>query len=687
MRKLIILLASLIVFSPVAFAGAGMWPLSNLPTATLQKKFNFTPSPAWVKHVQLASVRLAGGCSGSFVSPHGLVLTNHHCVVECLEGLSNENRDLMSHYYYADKRGKELKCPAMDIQQLVKRTNVTATVNKATAGHSGGAYQKARRAAESTLEQHCANGQPQKWNCEVVSLYHGGQYWLYKYRSYQDVRLVFVPSQQTSFFGGYPDNFNYPRYDYAVAILRVYVNGKPAHTPDYFRFSAKGPKAGELVFTSGNPGSTERNDTVAQLEYLRYPGFPDALQALGHEQGLLEAFGAQSAENARISQGALFYTNNDIKSLDGQLQALNNKAQFARKKKAESRLRARVKADPKLEKKYGNAWANIAKAQHTFMTMAKPVSMIVDGQGFDARLYQMAFTLVLGSYERTLPEAQRIGRFRNANLPGVEQQLFSTSPVYPHYDQLRLASSLTMLRNTLGPDAPIAEKLFASRSPKQAAAHAVQGTKLAAVSVRKTLWQGGEKAVRASNDPMIAMARDVLPFYLKYRKAYEDQVEAVVDANTAKIAQARFALYGTSIYPDATFTERLSYGVVKGWPRHGKEVPPFTDMAGLYKHAKGYPPLQLSKPWLEAKSKLDGKTPMNFVTTNDIVGGNSGSPVINRDGRLVGLIFDGNPPSLGGAFWYNGKLNRAVAVDSAAILVGLDKVYGAHALVRELTEH
>ncbi|MGH8154361.1 MAG: S46 family peptidase, partial [Rhodanobacteraceae bacterium] len=497
--------------------------------------------------------------------------------------------------------------------------------------------------------------------------------------------LVFAPSQQTSFFGGYPDNFNYPRYDYDVAIVRVYVDGKPARTPEYFHFSAQGPKADELVFTSGNPGSTERDFTVAQLKALRYPVFPDALQYLGHYQGLLEAFSAGSSENARIAQGTLFFVNNSIKSIDGQLKALNNETQFTRKEKEEAELRAKVKADPKLEQQYGDAWANIATAQKIALDMGERYGLIVRGAGFNARLFQIAFTLVLGAHERTLPEAERIGEYRNANLPGVEQQLFSPAPVYPNYDRLRLASSLTMLRNTLGTDAPIAEKLFATESPEQVAHYAVDGSGLADVSLRKQLWNGGEKAVAASDDPMIALAREVLPFYLKHRKAYEDRVAAVIDANTAKIARARFALFGTSIAPDATFTERVSYGVVKGWPRDGKEVAPFTDVAGLYKHAKGYPPLQLTEPWLQAKDRLDPATPVNFVTTNDIVGGNSGSPVINREGMLVGLIFDGNPPSLGGAFWYDDELNRAVAVDSAFILAGLRHVYGANALADELT--
>ena len=685
MKKFLAMVLGMMLVAPMAFAGAGMWPLSNLPTHTLQQRFGFTPTKGWVRHVQLASVRLAGGCSGSFVSPDGLVLTNHHCVVECLQGISDAKHDYMAHYFYADTREKEKKCPSMEIEQIVQRTNDTSTVNKALAGKNGAAYVAARRAITSKLEDACVHGQPDKWRCQLVSLYHGGQYWMYKYRRYQDVRMVFVPSQPMSFFGGYPDNFNYPRYDFAVAIVRVYVHGKPAHTPDYFRFSAKGPKKGQLVFTSGNPGSTSRGDTIAQLKALRYPIYPVMLGALSHDQGLYEAFRAQSKENARIARGSLFYTNNDIQSISGQLQALNNQTQFARKEKAQADLRAKIDADPALRKKYGDAWANIAAIQNKETAMFLPLRMIAGQQGFDAKLYHIAFTLVLGAHERTLPQDKRLGGFRTANLPRVEQGLFSKAPVHAGFDRLRLESSLTMMRNLMGADAPINKTLFADASPEMVAKHAVDGTRLADIQVRKALWNGGEKAVAASHDPMIELARKVLPYYLKMHKQVEDEIGGPMQANTAKVAHARFAVYGTSVAPDATFTERVSYGVVKGWNEHGKHIPAFTTVGGLYEHAKGYPPLKLSRAWLDAKGALDAKMPMNFVSTNDIVGGNSGSPVIDRNGHLVGLIFDGNRPSLGGAFWYNVKLNRAVAVDSAAIIAALKHVYHAKPLVHELT--
>ena len=678
------LLLTLLLALPAAHAAQGMWPLSNLPVTALQRRFGFTPTAKWIRHVQLASVRLAGGCSGSFVSPHGLVLSNHHCAVGCLEGLSRPGQNLMARYFYAATRKEEPKCPAMEIEQLVSLHNVTGAVNRATHGKSGAAYAAAMRAVANHLESACVAGDARRWRCELVRLYHGGQDWIYKYRRYQDVRLVFVPSQSTSFFGGYPDNFNYPRYDYDISLLRVYVHGKPARTPEYFRLSARGPHAGELVFTSGNPGATERDDTVAQLKALRYPVFPLFLQFLSHQQGLLEAFSAESAQNAEAAAGQLFFVDNAIKSLDGQLAALNDARQFARKVRAERALRAKVSASARLKGEYGGAWKAIAAAEKRNVAMFIPYSLIVGGRFFDARLFNLAFSIVLGAHERTLPDARRLSAYRAANLPLLEQQLFSAAPVHPSLDKLELVSTLTMMRDLLGDDAPICATLFAHRSPRAVALRAVNGTRVGDVSVRKALWNGGEAAVRASRDPMIVLARKVLPFYLKLYRQHEDEVSAPIQANTARIARLRFALYGSRIAPDATFTERVSYGVVKGWLRDGKPVAPFTTVAGLYAHARDYNPLKLSPQWLAAQGRLKPATPMDFVSSNDIVGGNSGSPVIDRHGRLVGLIFDGNPPSLGGAFWYDDANNRAVAVDSAVILAALKHVYHADALVREL---
>jgi peptidase S46-like protein len=477
-----------------ALAAEGMWPLTNLPAAQLQQRFGFTPSAQWTEHVQLASVRLAGGCSGSFVSSEGLVLTNHHCVVECLEGLSRPGHDLMATWFYAATRAAEPKCPAIEVEQLDEQTDVTAEVDRATQGKNGAAYAAAQRAVSSRLETRCGGSHSDEWRCEVVSLYQGGQYWLYKYRRYQDVRLVFVPTQQTSFFGGYPDNFNFPRFDYDMSIVRVYVDGKPAHTPAYFPISSQGPRAGELVFTSGNPGATERSDTIAQLEALRYPIFPDLLQYLSQYEGLLEAYSAESSRNAAIASGDLFFVDNAIKSFDGQLQALNDQSQFRRQVAAERQLRAKIDADPTLRASTHGAWDAVAAAQTRGVETLLPYFMEVRELGFRGRLFDIALTLVLGAHQRTLPDAKRFDEYREAGLPLLEQQLFSPAPVYPDYDSLRLAASMTMMRDLMGSDAPIAKTLFATKSPRQVAEAAVSGTKLADIQARKALWSGGEQA-------------------------------------------------------------------------------------------------------------------------------------------------------------------------------------------------
>jgi hypothetical protein len=499
------------------------------------------------------------------------------------------------------------------------------------------------------------------------------------------VRVVFAPTQQTAFFGGNPDNFNYPRYDWDMSVVRVYADGKPAHTPAYFPVSPQGPRAGELVFTSGNPGSTERSFTVAQLEALRYPILPHRLQALLHYQGLLQAFAAESPHNAAISSGDRFFVDNAIKAINGMVAALNDQSQFSRKVAEEKELRAKIDADPKLQAGTRGAWEAVAAAQQRGVETLLPYMMIVRQEGFRGDLFDIALNLVVGAHERTLPDAKRFDGYRDADLPLLEQQMFSPAPIYPDYDSLRLADSMATMRDLMGSDAPIAATLFATKSPRQVAEEAVSGTRLADIQARKALWRGGEQAIAASRDPMIVLAREVLPYYLQTRDSYENEVKAPIEANTAKIARARFALYGTSVYPDATFTERLSYGVVEGWTKDGRKLEPFTDVAGLYQHARDYEPLNLEAPWLAARGRLNPATHMDFVASNDIVGGNSGSPVIDRDGRLVGLIFDGNLPSIGGAFWYDGSVNRAVAVDSAVLLAALKDVYHAQALAAELT--
>ncbi|RAP58113.1 S46 family peptidase [Oleiagrimonas sp. MCCC 1A03011] len=667
-----------------AMADEGMWTMNHLPIKQMQQKYGFTPSQQWIDHVQRAALRLAEGCSGSFVSANGLVMTNHHCANTCLSQLSDKNHNYMQDGYVAKDDKDEPKCPDMELNQLEKITDVTARVNAATAGKNGAARIKAQRAVDSAIEKACVNGDPDTWRCDVVTLYHGGRYALYKYRRYQDVRLVFAPEQSIAFFGGDPDNFNFPRYDLDVTFFRAYVNGKPAHTPDFFQFDPKGPKAGELTFVVGNPGSTQRQTPWTSLAYMRDKILVPLFGYLSEERGLLWQYSRMGKQQAKEAQDSLFGIDNSLKVYKGWLETLNNEAFVAKKKQEDASLRDWINADPARVKKFGHPWKMLDKAQQRGAQLRERYAMIERGQGFGSTLFSDARMLVRAAAERTKPDADRLPPYRDANLPAMQQRVEAKTPFYPQYDETKLAWTLEKMRQALGADDPFVHEVLGKKSPEQLAHELVYNSKLGDPAVRKQLWNGGEKAIAASHDPMIELARKIDPVARKLRKQYEDEVDAPMRKASEAIAQARFARDGASSYPDATFTMRLSYGTVKGWMEKGKEVPPFTHFAGLYKRATGADPFKLPESWLKAKSSLDLSTPMDFVTDNDIIGGNSGSPVINKEGHVVGLIFDGNIHSLGGNFTFDDSVNRAVAVDTAALDQALRKVYHLPRLAEEL---
>jgi hypothetical protein len=678
-------LATVLAFSAgAALADEGMWTLDHLPVQQMQQRYGFTPSQAWIDRVQHATVRLAEGCSGSFVSADGLVMTNHHCANECLSQLSNNQTNYMANGFSVSKREDEPKCPEVELNQLDSISDVTAQVNAATAGKSGAERIAAERAINSSIEQQCVGGDAKTWRCDVVTLYHGGRYALYKYRRFQDVRLVFAPEQSIAFFGGDPDNFNFPRYDLDVTFFRAYVDGKPAKTPQYLPFAKQGVKAGDMTFIVGNPGSTQRQTPWQQLAYLRDQQLTPFYAYLSEKRGVLWQYGRLGEQQTKQAQDDLFGADNSLKVFGGWLQTLSNESFEARKQAADASLAAWIKADPARVAKYGDPWAEIAKAQQQGELLAPRYSMIERGQGFDSRLFDDARTLVRAAAERGKPDAERLPAFRDANLPVLEQQLQSTAPVYPQYEQTLLSWSLEKMRQRLGADDDFVHQVLGKQSPDQRATALVNGSKLADPAVREALWQGGEKAIAASTDPMIVLARSIDMPARAVRKQYEDQVDAPNRKATEAIAQALFARDGTASYPDATFTPRLSFGKVVGWNEGGKPVPPFTDFAGLYARATGADPFKLPDSWLKAKSSLDLSTPMDFVTDNDIIGGNSGSPVINRQGEAVGLVFDGNIHSLGGNFTYDGSNNRAVSVDTTALLEAVRKVYHLPQLADEL---
>lgn len=683
MKKAFLGALALVVSAPLA-AVEGMWTLDNLPAAALKKSHGFAPDAAWVEKVMKSSLRLAGGCSGSFVSASGLVLTNHHCANSCIQQLSTATRDFIRDGFLARKQADEKACPEIELNRLEQVSDVTTRMNQATAGLAGAQYSKAQKAEKAKIEAECAGDSKAVTRCDVVELYQGGLYHLYRYRRFQDVRLVFAPEKDIAFFGGDPDNFNFPRYNLDMALLRAYENGAPAKVTHYFPFSAAGASEGELTFITGHPGSTDRQLTISQLERTRDVDLISQLLRVSELRGMLVQYAAGGAEQARISQDDLFSVENAFKALYGELQALLDPAVFALKRKQETALREYVSGRPKLKQQAGGAWDDIAKAQQTWREIENRYRQLEAGRAFYSEYFSIARKLVRGAEERAKPNPERLREYTEAGLPSLTQALFSSAPIYPEYEEWKLAWSLTKMREWLGADDPLVRKLLGGESPETFAKRLVRKTRLADVDLRKRLWEGGREAVARSDDPFIALAAAVDGEARAVRKRYEDEIEAVETKGAEQIAKARFAKYGTGAYPDATFTLRLSYGEVKGWEYKGQVVPPFTVTAGAFKRHTGERPFALPKSWLDAEQRLDPKVPFNLVTSNDVIGGNSGSPLINRKAEIVGLVFDGNIHMLGGAFWFDERLNRAVAVHSSGILQALDRIYGADALLKEI---
>ena len=660
----------------------GMWLLNDFPAERLGRLHGFTPSQEWLDHVRLSAARLAGGCSGSFVSPNGLVMTNHHCAARCIEQLSTAKKDYVANGFYAKSEKDEVKCPEIEINQLISITDVTDRINAATKGLTGARFNEANKAEQSRIEKECA--QSDDVRCDVVTLYRGGRYHLYKYQRHQDVRLTFAPEFASAFFGGDPDNFNFPRYDLDVTFLRVYKDGKPLSGGHHFKWSAQGAKEGDLTFVAGHPAKTSRDLTMAEFEYLRDVELPMRLLRLAEWRGRLTEFQTKGPEQKRIASGKLFGIENSLKATRGRVEALRDPDVFGKKAAAEKELRAKVDADPALKDAYGGAWDAIAEAEKKMRHIATRYALLEQGAGFWSDLFEHARRLVRAGTELSKPNEQRLREFVDSQKPALVQKVTSTAPIYEELDTLMLTQALTGLRAELGADDPVVRKVLGKDSPREVAQRLVKGTKLRDPKVRKALFEGGEAAIGASKDPMIEFARLVEPDARSVRKLYEDEVESVVKKNAELIAKARFQVYGTSVYPDATATLRLSFGQVRGWEEGGKKVTPMTTLGGAFDRATGKDPFALPKSWIENKAKLDLATPFNFSTTNDIIGGNSGSPVVDREGRIVGLIFDGNIHSLGGDYVYDGKDNRAVAVHSAALLETLEKIYGASRIVEEI---
>ena len=670
-----------------ALADEGMWTFNNVPRAEIKKKYGFEITDAWLKKVQQASVRFNNGGSGSFVSPNGLVLTNYHIVEDIVNEVSTPEKDLAKEGFVARTRADEIKAPSLELNVLMSIEDVTSRVNGAVkAGATDAEAFAARRAEIAAIE-----GESTKttgFRSDVITLYQGGQYNLYRYKKYTDVRLVFVPEFQAAFFGGDPDNFNYPRFNIDMALVRVYENDQPVHPENYFKWSTSGAKEGSLVFVTGNPGSTSRLDTVAHLQELRDNSIPIILRLLERREAVLKKYMAMGDEQTRQAQNELNSVQNSLKVYRGQLAGLKDNTLLARKTKDETALRQSIASNPERQKMYGDAWDAIANAHKNYPTYVRDRRIFEQAAGFNTTLFTFARTLVRLADENAKPNAERLPEYTDARRASLELALYSPAPIHNDFEKLKLTDSLGFMVELLGADNTLVKQILAGKSPEVRAGELIDGTKLGDVDYRKELAKGGRDAIAASTDPMIVVARLIDAKAREARKRYESELIGVERTNYSKIARALFETQGTKLYPDATFTLRLSYGAVEGYMENGKKLSPFTTLGGVYARADSFKqefPYNLPPRWLEKKSALDLKTPFNFVSTNDIIGGNSGSPTINQNGELVGLIFDGNIQSLVGDFMYDETVNRAISVDSRGMLEVLKKVFGANDIVAELT--
>ena len=659
----------------------GMWTFDNFPSDKLKQRHGFSPSKEWLDDVRLSSVRLAQGCSGSIVSPSGLVMTNHHCAHRCIQELSTPQQDYIANGFLAKEPKDEARCPGMEINRLVAITDVTDQMVKVTAGLDDQKANEAQKAEQSRIEKACATSDQVR--CDVVSLYQGGKFHLYKYERFKDVRLVFAPELDIAFFGGDPDNFMFPRYDLDMTFVRIYQDDKPAALTPYFKWSKAGVVEGDLTFVSGHPGSTSRGVTVSMLEFERDVELPFRLMTLFEMRGMLKEFQRRGPEQKRISSHMLFGVENGLKAMRGMHGALLNRALIEQKIADEQALQSAVAADPELKKSVGDAWDGIGKAVARHRNLFLAYQLLERGW-YPSPLYRHARALVRAAEELPLADDRRLPEFTDAQFPILKQGLIAGAPIYDELETTVLGLLFSRIRDELGPDHPVVKKVFGGKNPAEIAAEVVAKTTLKDLKNRQALLDGGRAVVDASTDPLILLVKLLDTDARAARKEYEDQVEAAIKTRLEAIARARFKILGTSVYPDATFTLRLSFGKVQGWEEGGKPVPPITTLAGAFGRHTGSAPFALPKRWLATKDQLDLATPFNFCATNDIIGGNSGSPVFNAAGEIVGLVFDGNIHSLGGDYSYVPANNRMVAVHSRAIVEALRKIYGADRILKEL---
>jgi hypothetical protein len=677
---------ALFVGTPVQ-SDEGMWLLNDPPRKLLKEKYHFDLTDDWLQRAQRASVRFNSGGSGGFVSPDGLIVTNHHIGADALQKLSPKGKDYLRDGYHARTPAEELKCPDLELNVLQSIEDVTERVNAAVKPEMKPAEAfAARRAVMATIEKESLDKTGLR--SDVVTLYQGGKYHLYRYKKYTDVRLVFAPERAIASFGGDVDNFEYPRFDLDVCFFRAYEAGKPVHPEHWFKWSKTGPAENDLVFVTGHPGTTNRLETVAKLRHRRDVTLPYTLNWLRTQEALLSQFSARGPEEARMAQKDLSRVANARKAISGQYQGLLDPAIMTAKEEEEKGLRAKVADGGEKQKAYGEAWDRIAAAEKALAGFERDYYLKERGDAFNCELFHIARHLVRLAAERPKANADRLREYRDSALESLEFQLYSPAPIYVELERVKLAGALSFLAEQLGGEHPFVVKVLAGKSPAARAAELIEGTKLTDPAERKRVAAGGAKAIDESNDAMIRFAKLVDDEARAVRKRYEDEVEEVERQANGQIAKARFELLGTAIAPDATFTLRLAFGTVKGYRVDGADLPFHTTFGGAFERAEkqgNREPFVLPPRWVQAKDKLDPKTPFNFVATSDTIGGNSGSPVLNRAGELVGINFDRNRHGLVRNFVYTDEQARHIAVHSRGVLEALRTLYDAKELAKELT--
>lgn len=657
-----------------------MWTLEAPPLDYWKARYGFTPDQTWLDHVRLASVRTPI-CSASFVSSRGLVMTNHHCARECISAVSPADTNFQRTGFVAATQAQERKCPGLYVDQLQSIEDVTAQVRGTATARGAAGRVEQRKASIDTITAKCQA--ETGFTCQVVALYNGGIYSLYRYKRFDDVRLVMAPEEEVSFFGGDPDNFTYPRYDLDMSFVRVYDKNAPLAPKDYLKWSARGAEEGDVVFVVGNPGSTGRLLTVAQMEYLRDVQYPAQLALLQRNIDAMQEMSEGNEDARRRLENQLFSAQNSFKAITGYLAGLQDSSIMAHKRAFERDFRRRVSADPKLREQYGGTWDSIAAAQRQLTTLSSRLRYYGFG---GSQLLNLAGGVVRVPRQAALPDSLRLPQYRGEGLKTIRQLVERDVPIDPEVEKLTLAAQLRAAQRELPANDPFLRTVLAGRSPEVAAEALVNGTRLADTKVRKDLIEGGTAAVDASDDPMIVLARRLEPLSRSIAMQAA-RLDAVTSANAEQLGQAIFAAYGRSLPPDATFTLRISDGVAKSYPNNGTIAPYRTTFYGLYGRSAAFgnePPFQLPERWRMREKRLDLSTPLDFVSTNDIIGGNSGSPVINREGEVVGLIFDGNIESLANRFIFTDEVARSVSVHSRGIVEALRKVYDATRIADEL---